>query len=387
MKTKLTFFVLLLMNTLWLTAQEDVAIETLEHNIEFVEIISNVSPVAVNPYLAVFGTALLSKMGFHNEYIHNHPFYDNWFIVILFGVLFSFTAIIGTIFKTNQVSGVVANAEDFLETKASVLINLIVVVLPTFLNQDPVMQETVVQAGFISLSFKVVLILLITTYFVIVISTVRYFIDLLVFLSPFPLVDSILNLAKMGFTFGLVLLSVFYPVAGFVFTIIIFLISLLLYRRARRTIQRFKYLVLYPLYNMWRHKEKILTNGEELSILVYNKTKYNKMKAGRILRLEKEGDRLFILRRKYFFFPHRVELDLSGAFIKKGILFSSITNVDQTVNLLLNRSYKKHYLEIALQLNIEYTPPENEETVQTASFWKRLKTFFNKKSLKELKTA
>lgn len=387
MKTKLTLLLLLLMNSLWLTAQEEVAVETLDHNIEFVEMISTVSPVAVNPYLAVFGTAVLSKMGFHNDYIHNHPFYNNWFIVCLFGFLFAFTAIIGTFVKTNQVTGIIGNAEDFLETKASVLINLIVVVLPTFLNQDPVMQQTVVKAGFIILSLKVVLLLLITTYFIVVISTVRYFIDLLVFLSPFPLVDSILNLGKMGFTFGLVLLSTFYPIAGFVLTIIIFLISLLFYRRARRSIQRFKYLVLYPLYNMWRHKEKILTNGEQLSILVYNKTKYGKMKAGRIVRLEKEGERLFISRRKYFFFPHKVELDLNGAFIKKGVLFSSITDSDQTVNLLLSRSYKKHYIEIAAQLNIEYSEPENAAAANTASFWKRLKTFFNKKSLKELKTA
>nr|WP_042296648.1 hypothetical protein [Nonlabens ulvanivorans] len=387
MKTKLTLFFLFLLHTFWCTAQEEIAVETLDHNIEFVEMISTVSPVAVNPYLAVFGTALLSKMGFHNKYIHNHPFYDNWFIVILFGLLFSFTAIIGTFVKTNQVTGVIGNAEDFLETKASVLINLIVVVLPTFLNQDPVMEQTVVQAGFITITFKVALLLVITTYFIVVISTVRYFIDLLVFLSPFPLVDSILNLVKIAFTFGLVLLSVFYPTAGFVVTIIIFLVSLLLYRRARRTIQRFKYLVLYPLYNMWRHKEKILTNGEELSILVYNKTKYNKMKAGRIVRLEKEGERLFISRRRYFFFPHKVELDLTGAFIKRGILFSSIINTDQSVSLLLNRSYKNHYVEIAAQLNIQYEEPENAEAANSTSFWKRLKTFFNKKSLKELKTA
>ena len=57
-----------------------------------------------------------------------------------------------------------------------------------------------------------------------------------------------------------------------------FIMAIIFYKRSMRLINKTKYLIIYPILNLFRSKEQILTNGKTFSILVYVSKKSTKIK-------------------------------------------------------------------------------------------------------------
>jgi len=199
-----------------LIAQEsENAIRAVNVNGGIIAQLAHLLPMGINPYATVFFTSVLSKMGIHNDFVATNPFFDNWTILIIFGSLFLFTTLVGTVFKTNKATAVIGLADNYLSNHAAVLINIIVMLAPVlFLSEN---QSTVQEAGVISFSFKTILILIVSVYFLIVITTFRFFIDILIFLTPIPFIDSILEITKLVLTIVFIGFSIFFPALSVVF--------------------------------------------------------------------------------------------------------------------------------------------------------------------------
>lgn len=360
--------------------------ETLHQNSSLIDQFAQLAPMGINPYITIFLTSLCAKIGFHNDFVSTNPFFNNWFILILFGILFLFTALVGTVFKTNKATAPIGLADNYLSNHAALIINGFMMLAPTIFSDNPDHNEIVYQASFLSVSLKTVLVLSISMYFLIIVMTVRFFIDILIFLSPIPLIDSALEIFKIVLSIVFVIISIVSPITSVVISVFMFLIAFLFYRRSVRLVTKTKYLIVYPILNAFRKKEKIMTNGTSLSILVYTNKNTSKLKKGKIVRLE-ERDNVFFLVKKRFLFPDIEEkISLENCFLSQNHLDSILTNESGNLSLILNRSYHKFIDELAESLTIEIRKRANLTLSTNKGILSRIRNMFNKNDITELKS-
>ena len=208
------------------------ATNTIHQNSGFASLLGQLLPMGINPYATVFLTSIFSKFGLENQYVATNPFFDNWAVVIIFGALFLFTSLVGTVFKTNKATAAIGLADNYLSGHAAIIINIFVILAPTFLGVSNNEPEIIQQANFMNIGLKTLLILVVSIYFLIVVSSVRFFVDILIFLSPIPLIDSILEIIKIVVTLFFVLLAAIFPTVSAVVAIVIFIFSLMFYKRS-----------------------------------------------------------------------------------------------------------------------------------------------------------
>ena len=358
--------------------------EVLNHNTSLFEQIAQIAPISINPYTSVFVTSACSKAGFHNDYVSTHPFYNNWFVLILFGVLFLFTLIVRPVMATNQLTGTLVKVDNWLENKAGIVINALVILLPVFITETPHDGEIVYEAGFLSITFKALLILVLSTYVLFVIMTVRLFIDFLIFLSPIPFMDSALQIIKVVFSGLLVVISIISPITSVVITVVLFLISLVVFRRVKRLINRVTYFIIYPILNSFRKKESLLFSNTDFSILVYAKKKTSEFKKGSLLKLTKRNDQLFLVSNRLFFGKKEEIIQFSAnATLSQSHFKTSIS--DKTLSLDLSRSYHKYIDDISTQLNIKISNKLAVQSNAKPGLINRVKQMFTKEDLTQLK--
>ena len=380
---------ILLLLPLFLIAQDDnLEIQgAITQNSDLIEQFAQLAPMGINPYATVFITSLCAKLGFHNSFVATNPFFNNWFVLILFGLLFSFTSIVGTLFKTNKATAPLAIADNYLSNKAALIINGFVMLAPTFLSNNPVGNEIVYQAGFLSIDFKTVMILIASMYFLIVVMSVRFFIDILIFLSPIPLIDSFLEVFKIIITIGFVIISIFSPMLSVIIAGLMFLVSIFFFKRSVRLVNKTKYLIAYPILNIFRNKDSVLTNGESFSILVFTADKTSKIKKGQIVRLEIQDDKFWLIKRRFLLSNIKEEITFKGCQLSQNQLNINLITETGEVFLIINRSYHRYIDDLSKTMNVEINKRSKSLNINlNNTFMSKLKNMFNKKDIAELKS-
>ncbi|WP_324027802.1 hypothetical protein QSV08_07605 [Maribacter sp. BPC-D8] len=360
--------------------------ETISQNSALVEQFAQLAPMGVNPYLTVFLTSVCSKVGFHNDFVATNPFFGSWIVLILFGLLFFFTSLVGTVFKTNKATATIGLVDTYLSNKAALIVNAIIILAPTFISDDPAHSEIVYQAGFLSVSLKTILILGISLYFLIIVMAFKFFIDILIFLSPIPFIDAVLEIVKIVIATGFIFISIISPVTSVIIALMMFLVSLFFYKRSIRLISKTKYLIVYPLLNLFRSKETKLTDGKNLSILVLTNTKIGKLKKGVIVRLQETDKGIHLIQKRFLFSNITQEIELSNFHFNQNHLDTIMSNEDEQISLVLNRSYHKYLDELSEKYNIEIRNRKELKINLKMGFIKKVKGFFNKSDIAELKS-
>jgi hypothetical protein len=384
MREKIFLLILLLPFLLFAQTENTEIQQVLTQNVSLIDQFSQLAPMAINPYITVFLTSLCAKLGFHNDFVATNPFFNNWFILILFGTLFLFTALVGTVFKTNKATAPIGLADNYLSNHAALIINGVVMLAPSFFADTP--NEVVYQAGFISISLKTLLVLATSMYFLVIVMSVRFFIDTLIFLSPIPFIDSILEIIKIIVSIIFVVISIVSPITSVIVSIIMFITALIFYRKSIRFVSRIKYLFIYPILNVFRKKETILTNGKSLSILVYLKKGTKKFKKGSNARIEKQDDKIILSQRRFIFGSKEEEIVLKGSILSQTHLDTKIINEERKLSLILNRSYHSFIYEIAKELNIDIKERDTLKLELNKGALSKVKNMFDKSDIAELKS-
>ncbi len=381
-----TLLLLVLLTPFLLLAQEGVsAMQAVNNNSGLMSQLAQLLPMGINPYATVFFTSILSKSGMHNDFVATNPFFDSWIIIVLFGALFLFTTLVGTVFKTNKATAVVGLADNYLSNHAAILINVIVMLAPSLISSG-VEQTTIQEAGFLTVGLKTILVLIVSVYFLVVVTTVRFFIDILIFLTPIPFIDSILEIVKVVITILFIFVSVFYPTFSVILSVIVFLVALTMYKKSLRLVSKTTYLFIYPIMNMFKDKEKLLTKNDGFSMLVYVNKKTKLLKKGVIARLEEREDGFYLVKRRFFISKKEEKVDFSDSFITQGSLKSKITSDTIDLTLFLNRSYYKHIQEITNKLGINNNLEEDVLVLNSGNgVIGKIKNMFSKSDVEELK--
>ncbi|TCI91352.1 hypothetical protein [Tenacibaculum sp. M341] len=368
-----------------LIAQHASPMAAVDSNSSLVSQLAQLLPMGINPYATVFLTSILSKMGIHNDFVGTNPFFDNWLILGIFGILFLFTALVGTVFKTNKATAVIGLADNYLSNHAAIFINIIVMIAPAIFTQTaehPAVQE----AGIFSIGLQTILVLIVSVYFLMVVTTVRFFIDILIFLSPIPFIDSILEVAKIVVTVLFVLISVFYPTFSVILAVITFLIALSMYRKSVRMVNKTSYLFIHPVLQLFKKKTTLLERNNTFAIRVYCATKTKKFKKGTIATLTEKSNTFVLTKKRFFVNTIEEVIDINDLSITEGKLSSKIKNGDDSFTLLLNRSYRKHLESIANTLGIHFeSKQKTTATEKKTALIGSVKNMFDKNDIEELK--
>ncbi len=384
---KKIFLILFLFSSLLQSQTENLEKqETIVQNSVLVEQFSQLAPLGINPYLTVFLTSLCSKLGFHNDYVKTNPFFDNWLIVIVFGLLFFFTASVGTLFKTNKATATIGLMDSYLSKKAALIINAIIILAPILLSNEPTSNEIVYQAGFLSISFKTLLFLVISAYFLIVVMAFKFFIDILIFLSPIPFIDAVLEIGKILVATLFIFISIISPTASVIIAIMMFFVSLFFYRSSKKLINKTTYLLVYPLLNLFKGNDTKLTDDGYLSILILTSTKIGKLKKGAIARLQETDDGILLIKKRLFRSDIIEKIDLGDFHFNQNHLNIIMTNEDHSKSLVLNRSYHKYLNELSERFNIEVRNRKELKLNVKMNFISKVKSFFKSSDIAELKS-
>lgn len=200
------------------------------------EVMGPLAPVALSPF---FGMACLSGLSLlvtrgvlpENGFLHSHPVLTHPAIFGAFLALAVFTSLP----RLTKVSKPLAMVCDTLETYAGVVAVVVVQVVGRCMV-DHAPEAVVLPAGWGAVSWDVFLAIL-SAVNILVIQGVRLFFELLVWASPVPLLDAMFETLNKAVCAGLLLVYAFSPWAAFALNILLFLVCLTLFRRARRGVR------------------------------------------------------------------------------------------------------------------------------------------------------
>ena len=197
------------------------------------EMLGPLAPIALSPFFGLAclsGVSLLTTRGIlpENSFLHGHPVLTHPAILAAFLIL----ALVTSLPRLTKVSKPLAQACDFLETYAGIVAVVVVQLVSRYAGAEP-SPEVLLPAGLGQVTLSTLLTGL-SILNLLVIHAVRFFFELLVWLSPVPLLDAIFETANKASCAGLMVLYAFSPWLALVVNALMFLVCLALFKRARR---------------------------------------------------------------------------------------------------------------------------------------------------------
>lgn len=197
------------------------------------ELMGPLAPIALSPFFGMAclsGISLLTTRGLlpDNSFLQGHS------VLTHPGVFFAFLALalLTSLPRLTKVSKPVAQLCDFLETYAGIVAVLVVQWIARSAATEPP-PEVLLPAGLGQITLSTLLAGL-SIINLLVIHAVRFFFELLVWLSPLPLLDALFEAANKATCASLMALYAFSPWLALAINLLMFLVCLALFKRARR---------------------------------------------------------------------------------------------------------------------------------------------------------
>ena len=326
------------------------------------------APIAVSPFFGITCLTALSQFGGDylpaNSFISNNAVLQNPYVLWLFGTLTLLTSLP----RLTKVSKPFAQAMDMLETYGAIITIIILrfaSTIPVSQPLDPIETAMVVQMGWMSFPVDV-LFSLAAIVNIIVINSVKFFFEMLVWLVPFPFVDALLEIANKGICAGLMAVYAYNPLVATILNLVIFLACLYVFNWTTRRVTYWRTMVtdpmlalIWPGYSTWR--------GNRLNGFLQNNLEGIPAKAS--VAMEKTDSGWRLTQRRWFFPGRVVELPSSKyAFeVHSGIMTNSIrsqkaSDIEQ-VELAISGRFKNHLDQISEEFGFRKAVTDPPKTV------------------------
>ncbi len=364
LRMKASILLLMALNIpLFLYAQSD-PFPALYHNLDVIETFSFAAPMALSPFWTLFITALVSTLGIENSQFASNPMLNNNMVLALSFIM----VLVTTLPSMTKVSKPIALAAKFLEDQASYFIFVLLMLAQNMAQPENPMQQGLITFGILDIPFSTLLLIGLVAPYFIVVMTVRYFLEILIFLSPLPLLDGLFELAQKGFALFLIFLFFIFPWLGFAFSILIFFISFLFFKRALKATNFFEYIYVQPiLFRIFRKKQSLsgdytptkikkLFSDDALSIRCLTAKQIGRIPSKNKVWLVKNGEKLFVCRLRFLRPLTTVQIysaQAGPAQIGQDLSYLIIQDDQATFKLLLNNTYFEHMDDICKALDLE----------------------------------
>jgi len=259
MKLKHFYLPIIFIAPLYLLGQEIMdAAEVATGNNLIVEQLAAQLGFTASPFFGVFLTSLASHFDIGSEFIKSSPIYGSILILIISGLL-TFTKPIvsglsGFLGPAKAPLAAVSTGIEWVEGHATGAIFALATIGWYVSTPDQLSNEAVVMLGF-AMPFKIAFVLFVGLSYIVMVSTVRLMIDLLVLIIPIPFIDTVLLASKYIFTIGLVALGIFFPKLALIILALFYVVAWILYRRSKRVALKQRILIMEPMF----HKVKFLS--------------------------------------------------------------------------------------------------------------------------------
>lgn len=346
-----------------LYAQSD-PFPALYHNLDVIETFSFAAPMALSPFWTLFITALVSTLGIETTPFASNPLLNNNIVLVLSFVM----VLVTTLPSMTKVSKPIALAAKFLEDQASYFIFVLLMLAQNMAQPENQMQQGLITFGIFDMPFLTLLLIgLVIPYFMVV-MTVRYFLEILIFLSPLPLLDGLFELAQKGGTLFLIFLFFVFPWLGFALSILIFFISFLFFKRAVKTTNFFEYIYIQPiLFRGFRKKQSLSSDHTPakikkhfsdtvLSIRCLTTKQIGRIPSKSKVWLVRNDEKLFVCRLRFLKPLTAVEIypsSTGSVQIGQDLSYLLIQDGQATFKLLLNNTYLELVDDITEHFDLE----------------------------------
>ena len=328
--------------------------ELLAKKISNIQVLAPLAPVALSPFFGITclsGTSILCSNGVlpKNDFLMGNKALDNGLVFAVFLLL----SIVTSLPKMTAVSKGFAQAADRLETYAGIISYAFIYFVST--GQDNSTQQVVYAAGIFTFT-RDTLLMIAMAMNIIVINTVKYFFELLVWISPIPTLDAIFEAANKAITAALVAIYAFSPYLAMLIDLILFFICLTIFNWARRNVKYYTAIFVTPVIaklfgktgSIPLHiKAKIasfIERGEPL-LKVFPAQKIHKIKKKELSYLTTGKDGLFLIKLRLIRRPKIEKLDTTNTQIEitKGLISNGITITSQEMTKPVKLTFSKTY--------------------------------------------
>lgn len=228
----------------------------------FSESLGALAPIALSPFFALTclsGASIAADHGMLPEYISKNAFLNGNGVLnnpLVFIGLLALTLITSAP-KLTKVTKPFAQAIDQLEAHSGIVAVVLVQLLSSFHLGSSQPQTSEVQmiyhAGFMDVPLGVI-VAAFSVINIFVVNTVKFFFEVLIFLSPFPAVDAMLEGANKAVTGALITLYVAWPWAAMILNLLIFLVCLVIFAWAYRRVVYMKAILGDPVLGWMAEK-------------------------------------------------------------------------------------------------------------------------------------
>ncbi|MBI2435707.1 MAG: hypothetical protein HYV26_22865 [Candidatus Hydrogenedentes bacterium] len=360
--------------------------EILVERLPVAELLGPLAPVALSPFMGLTclsGITLLQQQGVlgGNLLLEQHPLLGDlrFFLVLLFLTLLT------SVPKLFTVSKFFAQAVDWVEAYTGLILFLLVMVLGSSVP-PPHPEFTVVQAGVFSAGQNLLLMAAVAVNFIVV-NTVKYFFEVLVLLTPIPLLDATFEIANKSLCFALAAAYAINPYLALVPGALLFLACLPLFYWAHRGMVYYKTLLLDPvLKSLWLRLrghavsdvsprliwflEKVVGRPVSLAVKVFPQQPFAGLRRKRLLLLAIGEHSAHLVALRWWRAPVIVPLAGLGIALERGILVDSFhlrAPGGSEVRFVFSRYYRPHLPLIAsglgLRLSNDAETPEGAQPV------------------------
>jgi len=337
------------------------------------EVLGPLAPVALSPYFALTfmsGASLLADSGMLPDAVSkngllgkNSPLNNG----LVFSGLLGLTALTA-LPKLTKVTKPVGQAIDQIEAHSGIVAVLAVQALSRVnLGEgagEQVASTVVVQAGLISFT-QGTLLMIFSAINIFVVNTVKFFFEMMIFLSPFPTVDAIFETANKAVAGALMAIYVWSPWVATVINLAIFAVALLMFAWVRRRVVYLRAIFGDPILGwmaetIFRRPAPTLTSTKLSGVLAQlfpNPTLVVKAFAGKRfggLRMKTRGflvqadGKLHFVRRRFPFAPKVVPLPVAGHTVRvdKGFLAHAVVLENDVGDVAAKVSFSRRYTAV-----------------------------------------
>ena len=325
------------------------------------------APIAISPFFGITCLAGMSQIAEgtfleNNQFISSNPVLQNPYVFWIFLTLTLLTSLP----RLTKVSKPIAQALDQVETYAGI-ITLLIIRIAASSSHEPSPETAVLAMGLFSLTTETLLCVA-AVFNIIVINTIKFFLEILAWLTPVPSVDALLEATNKSVCGCLMAIYAYSPLTATVINLLLFLACLVVFRWIHRRVVYARHVFLDPILALLFPSYGVPSHSH---IQVFNQRDWGPFPAKSKLLFETTDDGWRITQRRFLLPTKSVLLDRSTRIELVPGLFTSrilLPGVDSG-GLVLTRRYIHHLDEITKQMNlIRRDEPEEKASYGLNSF-------------------
>jgi hypothetical protein len=281
-------------------------------------------------------------------------------------------------------------AVSYLEEYSVFIIYAIMFIVPIFTSMEGGGgMGYIQQLGSFPIEFSDVLFIAISIPVIIVILTVRLFLDILIFVSPIPLLDSMFEFIKMGFSTFLFVIFLIAPPVGIFLCVVVFVISYFFYKKAKAQLRYFRYIFLQPILHFFRSRKAEIVDPDfpdqlknhfhsiEMAVQGISSAAIGEIKEKQCVWVVKADNKLFVCHHKWYTADIVYELAVPARMGRD--IHAIIITDQQNIQIQLSVYYKPLYARI-VQLTRSNDEGLSGIAGKAGGLWRKVMEKFNQMS-------